>query len=263
MPQTTIEGLSVYCEGDEAHQAIIFLHGFPFDASMWDAQIEELSDSYYCVSYDIRGLGASAVDDGQFTMESFVDDVETIVNRLKLKKPIICGFSMGGYIALRCVERLSDTFSALVLCDSVANADGNEAKLKRASILKRITQEGLEGFVEDFMNVCFSQAYKLSQGHLLQERITLSRTFSPIGVKGCLIAMLSRTDTTDFLPHIRIPTLLCCGEEDTITPPKVMQAMCDAIPNATFQLIENSAHVAPMENAKALNQALSEFLKGL
>lgn len=57
-------------------------------------------------NFDIRGLGESHAGDGQFTMESFVDDLETILNELKLKLPVLCGLSMGGYISLRAIERM-------------------------------------------------------------------------------------------------------------------------------------------------------------
>ena len=93
-----INGLSVFLEGNSKNQSILFLHGFPYDHTMWKEQVEVLSKKYFCITYDIRGLGDSPVGDGQYTMESFVDDLETIINELKLEKPILCGLSMGGYI---------------------------------------------------------------------------------------------------------------------------------------------------------------------
>ena len=78
-----INGLSVFTEGSESDKQIIFVHGFPFDHAMWGIQINELRKSHYCISYDIRGLGESAVDDGQFTLERFVDDLEKIIDELK------------------------------------------------------------------------------------------------------------------------------------------------------------------------------------
>ena len=80
---------------------------------MWKAQIDELCEKYFCVTYDIRGLGESPVDDGQYSMESFVDDLESIMTELKLDKPILCGLSMGAYISLRALERMEENFSSL------------------------------------------------------------------------------------------------------------------------------------------------------
>ena len=61
----------------------MFIHGFPYDHTMWDKQIDELKSNYFCVTYDIRGLGQSPIGDGQYTIESFVDDLETIIAELE------------------------------------------------------------------------------------------------------------------------------------------------------------------------------------
>ena len=155
-----INGLSVFLEGNSRNKSIIFLHGFPYDHTMWKAQIDELSEKYFCVAYDIRGLGESQVDGGQFTMESFVDDLETIIDQLKLDKPILCGLSIGSYIAFRSLERFEEKFSAVILCDTRSEADNNEGKLKRSAAIKRINDEGLTPFVKDFITNCFGDEYK-------------------------------------------------------------------------------------------------------
>ena len=77
---------------------------------MWEKQLNALSNDFYCVTYDIRGLGSSPVGDGQFTLEMFVDDLVGVVDELKLNKPVLCGLSMGGYIALRTIERNEEKF---------------------------------------------------------------------------------------------------------------------------------------------------------
>ena len=114
----TVNGLSVFIEGSSKSKPIIFVHGFPFDHTMWKAQIEMLKEKYFCVAYDIRGLGESPAGDGQYTMESFVDDLALIIDELKLDKPILCGLSMGGYIALRALEKFEEKLSAVILCDT-------------------------------------------------------------------------------------------------------------------------------------------------
>ena len=123
-----INNLAVFTEGNENNRTIIFVHGYPYDHFMWDEQVKELSKDFYCVSYDIRGLGKSPVGDGQFTIEMFVDDLEKIIDEMKLNNPVLCGLSMGGYISLRAVERMQDKFSALILCDTKSSADDNAGR---------------------------------------------------------------------------------------------------------------------------------------
>lgn len=255
-----INDLSVFYEGNNKNKPIIFIHGFPYDHTMWNSQIDLLKESYFCVSYDIRGLGESPAGDGQFTMESFVDDLESIINKLKLDKPIVCGLSMGGYITLRSLERMQDKFSAAILCDTRSEADNNEGKLKRAAAIKRINTEGLAPFAKDFITNCFAEDFKQSKKEDLERIIKKSAAFNPLGVKGCLLAMLSRTDTTQSLSQIKIPTLLICGEKDALTPPSVMKEMFHKIPAAEFAEINNAGHMTPIENPIEVNNAIINFL---
>jgi len=256
-----INGLSVFLEGSSKHKPIIFVHGFPFDNTMWKAQIDELSEKYFCIAYDIPGLGESPAGDGQFTMESFVDDLEKIIDELKLNKPVLCGLSMGGYISLRALERMQEKFSAIILCDTRADADGNEGKLKRAAAIKRINTEGLAPFAKDFITNCYGDVYKQNHKEEFEKRIAKSSGFNPVGVKGSLLVMLSRTDTSDYLEKIKIPALVICGEFDALTPPLVMKAMADKINGAEFVIIKDSGHMSPIENTKEVNEAIGKFLE--
>ncbi|RPI68133.1 MAG: alpha/beta fold hydrolase, partial [Ignavibacteriales bacterium] len=191
--------LSVFSNGDPANHSIIFIHGFPFDHNMWHNQINYLSPGYFCISYDIKGLGDTSAGDGQYTMEMFADDILKIIDRMKLKKPVLCGLSMGGYIALRAVEKNEDLFGALILCDTKSGADDNIAKLKRAAAVKKINEEGVKNFVEEFIPNCFAEESITKLGNHYKRMLKKSSEFSPEGVKGCLLAMAGRTDTTEFL----------------------------------------------------------------
>ena len=124
--ETSKTDLSIFTVGNPNNKPVVFVHGFPYDHTMWDKQIDELKSNYFCVTYDIRGLGESPIGDGQYTMESFVDDLETIINELKLDKPVLCGLSMGGYISLRAVERNESNYSGLILCDTRSASDTDE-----------------------------------------------------------------------------------------------------------------------------------------
>ena len=257
----TIGGLSVLLEGNQKNRAIIFLHGFPYDHTMWKAQIAAFSETYYCVAYDIRGLGDSSVGDGQFTMELFVDDLEMMMHELKIEKPIICAFSMGGYIALRALERMEKKFSAVILCDTLSNADDNETKINRSDSIKRINAQGLSSFSKIFVARCFSDAYKKEHKDAIEKRIAKSRKFNSIGVKGGLLAMLTRNDTTPYLSSIKLPTLVLCGEYDVITPPIRVKTMAEQIPGAQFVLIKNAGHMSVIENPEECNEAIKAFLE--
>ena len=256
----TISGLSVFLEGNNKNKSIIFLHRFPYDHTMWMAQINEFSKDYFCVSYDIRGLGESPAGNGQFTMESFVDDLEIIIDELRLDKPVLCGLSMGGYIGLRALERMQEKFSAAILCDTKSESDNDEAKLKRAAAIKRINLEGLKPFTKEFITNCYGDYYKQNHKDDFEKRIAKSSYFDPVGVKGSLLAMLGRNDTTKYLSKIKIPALIICGDTDALTPPSIMKPLAEKICNSVFAIIKNSGHMSPIENPTEVNETIKKFL---
>ncbi len=256
-----INGLSVNTYGNSQNQPIIFVHGFPYDQSMWEYQIDFLKENFYCVTYDVRGLGNSYVGDGQYTLEFFVDDLFSIIKELNLHKPVLCGLSMGGYIALRSIEKNQNIFSALILCDTKADADDNAAKLKRAAGINQINTEGLIKFTDTFVTNCFAEETPKEQEELFLDTLYKSHKHNPVGVKGCIIAIMSRTDTNHVLPQIKIPTLVLCGSFDKLTPPTVMRDMANKIPKSEFGIIPQAGHMAPLENPDCVNDLIAGFLK--
>ena len=257
----TINSLSVNTFGDQNNQPIIFIHGFPYDHSMWENQINVLKEKYFCVAYDVRGLGESYVGDGQYTMEAYVNDLFSIINELKLRRPILCGLSMGGYIAMRTVERSIEVFKGLILCDTKAEADDDAARLKRAAGINQINTEGLIKFVDAFVTNCFAEETPKEQEKMFLTTLFKAHKHDPIGVKGAIIAIMSRTDTTSFLHKINIPTLVLCGSFDKLTPPTVMRAMSEKIPGSEFAIIPQAGHMTPLENPECVNDLIEGFLK--
>ena len=257
----TINGLSVHTFGDNKNRSIIFIHGFPYDHSMWENQINILKEKYFCVAYDIRGLGESSLGDGQYTMEAYVDDLFSIIKDLQLNKPILCALSMGGYITLRAVEKAQDLFSGLILCDTKYEADDDAARLKRAAGISQIDIGDFVKFIDSFVTNCFAEETPVEDEEMFLSTLSKSHKNNPVGVKGAIIAIMSRTDTTSFLPKIKIPTLVLCGSFDKLTPPTVMRPMSEKIPHSEFAIIPRAGHMTPLENPECVNDLILGFLK--
>ncbi len=242
---------------------IVFIHGFPFSAEMWKGQTQMLQDNkknLRIITYDLRGHGQSDVGDGQYTIELFVDDLIGLLDYLKITKTILCGFSMGGYITLRAIERNPDRFNALVLCDTMSAADSNESKVRRANSINQIKKEGVERFAEGFLKAVFAPQTFDTKPDIIDEirRVILSN--SPLGICGALLAMAGRTDTTESLSRISVPTLILVGKHDAVTPPSASKSMHDKIPNSILHLIDNAAHMSNLENPNVFNEHLTKFL---
>ncbi len=261
--KTIINTQAVYTAGNKKNTPVIFIHGFLFDHTMWKNQINSLSENYYCVSYDIRGFGESYVGDGQYTLEAYASDLFSIITELNLIRPVLCGLSLGGYIALRTLERDQSRFRGMVLCNTKSTADSDEEKLIRAAKIDEINLHGIGKFTDEFIKSCFSENTLNENGNLVSSSIENGCKNNPRGVKGGLFAILSRTDTTDFLPQIKIPALVIAGEKDKKTPAAEMKKMAGKIPDSKFTVIKNSGHISPLENPEEVNAALIAFLKGI
>lgn len=257
----TINGLKVFTEGEISNKSIIFVHGFPYDHTMWDNQINELKENYFCITYDIRGLGESYVGDGQYTMEAFVWDLFSILDKLKVEKPVLCGLSMGGYIALRAIEHNQERFGGLILCDTKSESDNNKGKIVRSNSINKINVDGVESFTGEFVPKCFHPNTPKTKSKMFNKVLDNSKRQNAIGVKGAQIAMLSRRNTTKFLKKIKIPTLILAGEKDSLTPPKTMKKMAKKIKNSVYYTVPDSGHMTPLENPEFVNEKIKGFLK--
>lgn len=255
-----INNLAVYEFGDRKNPTIIFLHGFPLDHRMWENQIEYLKDFYHIIAYDCRGLGQSYVGDGQYTMEAFVNDLYSIITELDLYKPIVCGLSMGGYILFRAIEKSQERLGGVIFCDTKPVADDTLAKLKRADSINMINVDGLDRFLEYFIPTTLCEETLREKPEILRSLLFRAKSQNPLGVKGSLLAMLSRTDTVPFLDKITIPSLFIAGSYDKLTPPESMKAFADLVPNSEFAIAPKAGHLAPLENPDFVNDVIKGFL---
>ena len=99
-------------------QTVVFLHGFPLDHTTWDEQVALAKPQFRTIAYDHRGHGKSEVGSGQYAFELFVDDLFDILDSRGIAKAVLCGLSMGGYVALRAAERAPERIAGLILCDT-------------------------------------------------------------------------------------------------------------------------------------------------
>jgi pimeloyl-ACP methyl ester carboxylesterase len=247
--------------GNPSNTSVLFLHGFPFSHEMWKPQLDIVSKQYRAVAYDLRGHGGSYVGDGQFTIEGHVDDLVAMLDFLKIRKTVIVGLSMGGYITLRALERNPERFIAAVLCDTRSEADSNEAKVKRAAGMVGVKRNGSASFADGFVKAVFAQESLKAKPTLVQSIHKIIFYTPPLSIAGTLLALAGRTDTTASLVNIKIPTLILVGEHDAITPPAASKAIHEKIAGSELHIVPHSAHMSNMENPEFFNEKLLSFLR--
>ncbi len=239
---------------------VVFIHGFPFNHTMWEPQMKALPNHIRAIMYDVRGHGESDVGDGQYTIELFVDDLLALLDHLIIDRVILCGLSMGGYIALRAHERQPERFKALVLCNTKSEADTNEGKIKRSATLKAIKTNGVRSFAEEFVKSVFAPETFLTHPEHPDSIKKAIRRNSPLGICGTVLALACRTDTTASLAGITVPTLILVGEHDALTPPSASESMHKLIGKSELHVLSSAAHMSNIENAAEFNKHLIEFL---
>ena len=235
---------------------IIFIHGFPFNKSSWQPQVDFLKKTNRVIAYDIRGFGNSSADETEFSMDLFADDLILFMDKLEISKAIVCGLSMGGYILLNAVNRYPNRFAAIVLCDTQCIADSPESKEKRYQTIEQIKENGLYDFVQNFASVIFYKAPL----KLVDEMKNGMHITSPKSIVKTLMALALRKDMQSSLKKIAVPTLVLCGAQDVVTPLAQSQFLAEHIPNATLKSIDCAGHLSNLEQPDEFNRHLLHFI---
>ncbi len=248
-------------EGPDDAPVIIFIHGFPLNKSMWNEQLEALENSFRVIAYDIRGHGYSEEGNEEFSIELFTNDLICLMDELKIVKTILCGLSMGGYIALNAIEKYPRRFNALILCDTSCAADAPEAKAKRKKAIENIEKNGVEKYAdESLINLFAPESFATMKEEIADVREMIIKT-SRQTLCSTLRALSVRLETCDKLPDINVPVLILVGRKDKITPPTVALMMHEKIKDSLLHIIRHAGHLSNIENSYEFNEQLRTFIE--
>jgi len=241
--------------------ALVFIHGFPLDRRMWIEQLSGLAGVRRCVAVDLRGHGLSTISDPDpvFSMDLFADDVAATMDELGADQADVCGLSMGGYVAFAFWRRHRARVRSLILCDTKAEADSDEAKAGREKTAQLVREQGMEQLWEGLGPKLLATNPKQTDALRLKEMFLAQ---PPAVIAADALAMRDRPDSTPDLGRIDVPVLWVHGEEDQLMPIDGARATAATISGARFAAIPSGGHMAPMENAAAANEAMGAFLKG-
>lgn len=242
---------------------ILFLHGFPLNSSSWKAQIEYFSDKRIVFAPDLRGHGSGPKGGGPWMIPDFTSDLHLLLVEAKINKIIICGLSMGGYVALDFVHQHPEMVQALVLCATQSAADSNEAKDKRYKTLEKIRNDGLNGFADDFSDLALSETKTEFSRELKRSIEDIIKSNNPADIALVVGCLASRKDSTPMLHEIKCPTLVIAGVDDRIISLEVGQAMASKIPDCKFAKIPDAGHLLNQEQPERFNSVLEFFLNNL
>ena len=243
---------------------LVLLHAFPLDGRMWAPQVEALAGTYQVIVPDLRGFGAArdqAVEEAG--MGLLADDVARLLDDRGLDRVVLGGLSLGGYVALAFLRGHADRASGLVLLDTRATADGDQARDDRLKMAERVLAEG-NGFVaEAMLPKLLGETSREHRPEVVEKVASLIREQTPEAIAGAQRGMAARSDTTDLLASIAVPTLVVTGEEDAVTGPEAGRDLAAGIPGARFLLVAEAGHLVNLEQPEIVNEALLDFLAPL
>lgn len=248
-------------DGNDAGPAIIFIHGFPFNKSMWHFQVAALKDKYRLITYDVRGHGKTDIGTEDFTIDLFTKDLIALIDELELEKVALCGLSMGGYIALDAMEKHPERIEALILCDTQCSAETAEAAEKKMKAIEIIKVNRMGQFADESIKNLFApESYNTKQEEVAAVLEMIMDTNTEALCKA-LEALATRRSTCEKLHEINVPVLVLVGTEDRVTPPAASRLMSAKIPTSKMITIIHAGHVANMENPQAFNEAFINFMQ--
>ena len=241
---------------------LLLIHGWPHSRALWAAQISGLPTLARCLVPDLPGFGDSSPMSAP-SIDKYGDEMAAFLTSLGVERAVVCGLSMGGYVALSMLRRHRALLRGLILTSTRATADSPEAREKRMRLIEFVEEHGVEALAGRQLKAMVGATTFASRPDLLEALRQLMAKAPRDGVIGGLRAMADRMDSTDLLAHIDFPTLVVSGAEDTVTPPEEMRALAAAIPGSRLERIEFGGHVCSYERPAAFNHVVSEYLARL
>ena len=237
----------------------VFVHGFPLARTMWKAQFRGLSQLCRCIAPDLRGFGESIVE-GPYSMDRYADDIAELLDACSIRRAVIAGCSMGGYITFAFWRRHPERVLGLALCDTRQGADNEAGLAKRRAMIRAARTDG-SAAVSDMMIDSLLASSTRERCPEVEKEVRAMMTGAPVdGVVGAIEAMMQRPDSTPTLATIDVPTVVITGEDDAIAPVEGARAMSEAIRGSVFAMIPGAGHLSNIERPAAFNTVFSEFL---
>jgi 3-oxoadipate enol-lactonase len=255
-----LDGVRIGFDSRGSGPAVLFLHAFPLSAAMWAPQEAALAERFQVVRVDARGFGASDIGSVPLSMERIAADAAAVLDHLGLSRATVVGCSMGGYAALAFARGFASRLAGLVLVDTKAAADTDEARAGRAVLAQNALARGPIAVVEAMLPKLLGTTTQRERPQVVEAvRVAIDEA-SPSSVANALQAMAARPDSRPGLKDIRVPTLVVRGAEDAVIPEADARALQEGVAGSRWFGIPGAGHLPNLETPAAFNDALTRFL---
>jgi pimeloyl-ACP methyl ester carboxylesterase len=243
--------------------AVVLLHAFPADHNLWRPVAERLATRYRVVLMDLRGHGQSSAGEGPATMEKHAADLARVCDAAGVGKAVFGGVSIGGYVLFEFWRRCRERFRGLILSDTRAQEDTEQARAARWQAAETVERNGPDTFLETMVPRLLGKSTMINRPDLVEALRALTSRMTIAGIAAVQRGMAARPDSVPTLRTITAPTLLLFGDEDTLTPVSEGELMRRDIAQSRLQVLARAGHLAVFEQQDAAHQAIRDFLDHL
>jgi pimeloyl-ACP methyl ester carboxylesterase len=255
----SVPPVTVYGDGTP----VVLLHAFPLDSRMWLPQVEALG-GYQALVPDLRGFGAARAMAGERSpVDLMADDVARLLDDRRLDRVVLCGLSMGGYVALAFARRHRGRLGGLVLLDTRHGADSEAARDERLAMADRVEAEGVGFLPEVMLPRLLGETSRRERPEVVRLVTETILDQDPQGIAAAQRGMAARPDSTASLAAIDVPTLVIVGAEDQLSGPAEARAIAAAVRDARLVQVPAAGHLVNLEQPDPVNEALLDFLAPL
>ena len=253
----------IFYEDIEQGPAVVLIHAFPANHAMWLPASEMLCTHYRLILPDVRGHGDSEPGEGAATMDKHAVDLARICDDADVKRAVFAGISIGGYILFEFWRWHRDRVRALILCDTKAQADNEEARKTRMQAAEDVLQRGPEPFIETMIPRLLGKTTQTTRPDLVEQTRGMLKRMSAKGIAAVQRGMAARADSVETLKTIKVPTLILVGAEDNLTTTADAELMHRHIAGSQVRVIPKGGHYSPFEQHEAAAHEIRRFLDAL
>lgn len=236
-------------------QTVVFLHSLGTDARMWRSQVAAMADAYNVLALEAPGHGSTPWIPG-LTSADWVDEIRRQVTEFTTQPVHLVGLSMGGIQAVATAARHPEFVRSLTVANSFAALDTAAAEDRISAIRKGITDQGMDGYAETYLDVTLIHP---TSGDTRAELRSAIAGMSPEAYIGSAEATF-RADNSGMLSVVVCPTQILAGEHDQKTPLRLAEALQAGIPGAELHVVPDAGHLSNIDAPVAFTDALCNFL---
>jgi pimeloyl-ACP methyl ester carboxylesterase len=258
LKQLNYKNITIHYTDTGKGNAVVLLYGFLENQSMWDFFVAEYVKKYRVITLDLLGHGATGCLGYVHTMEDQADAVQAVLHELRIRKAIIMGHSMGGYIAMAFAELYPDVVKGIILQNSSALADSDERKANRDRAVTAV-KHNATAFVRMSIANLFSEENREKYADEI-EQLRDEAVKTPVqGIVAALEGMKIRKDREVLLHFAPYPILLVLGKKDQSL---IYEEHAPQVEGTRVKLVTyDHGHMAHIEDRDALLKETLEFLK--